>query len=163
MIPLLPPRKAEILLRNGPHRPVRFSPSNERNQHRHGSPVFLIRTVFAHEVPFLELDCQQDVSGRRYRKQQVGERHVWRHPEREKPADVQRMTYEFVWSRRFECHRSIWPAYQVKPYLSQTEQIEMIDQEGGQQNKSPAESEQRKDRRPHDRIFHGPDHAASIT
>ena len=81
----------------------------ERHEHRHAAPVLLVRrAVLADQIALLELDGDQDVGRRRHREQQVRERHRRRHPEREEPADVQRMAHEPVRPGRAEAAACVY-------------------------------------------------------
>src|SRR5262249_25621291 len=116
--------------------------TDEGDEHRHGSAVHFVGIpVVADQGSFLELDRQQDVSCRSDREEQMCERHHWRHPECEEPADVERVSHKAVWSRSHELHGLIGSSQQVQPDLTQTEQVEVVDQERRDKHQSPAESE----------------------
>src|SRR4051794_35656624 len=98
--------------------------------------------MLANEVAFFELDGQQDVSCCCNRKQQVRGRHHGRHPKREQPTDVERVSHDLVWSGSRKLQAALRLTQQVPPNLTQPEQVEMVDQESGKENQSPTERKQ---------------------
>ena len=82
--------------------------------------------------------------------------HRRRAPESEQPADVEWMPDEPVWSRCPESQCGVRPAAEVQPDLAQAEQIEVIDQECGDQHQRPAEGKQHTQDYPSEWVFDGP-------
>ena len=70
------------------------------------------------------------------------------------------MAHKAIGSRRSELQERVWLSAQKQPHLPQAEEVEVIDEEGRDQNQGPAEAEEREETGPPDRIVHGPDHAA---
>src|SRR6266545_2928373 len=99
------------------------------NRHDHGH-TFLITsvliTVKTYQILLLKLDCQQDVNGRRYCKNQMRNRHRRRCPERKQPTQVKRMTHMTIQNRSSEFQLRVLFAAQEKIYLPKAEKIEMV-------------------------------------
>src|SRR5579872_5388006 len=77
----------------------------------------------------------------------MSERHVRGHPECKEKSEVKRMPNQAVREGSPECDLRVGVAHQWKPHLTQTEEIEMVDEEGHHQNGNPANGEQGPKRR----------------
>src|SRR5688572_103990 len=77
-------------------------------------------------------------------------------PEGEQPTDVEWMPDEPVWSWCSELQCGVRPASQVEPDLTQAKQIEVINQECGDQHQCPAEAKQHTQDYLSERVFDGP-------
>src|SRR5262245_26669598 len=72
------------------------------DKHWYLSTVLRIRRMRREQIPFFELNCDQDVGGSQQRKHQMCHGHRRRRPEREEPTNVQRVPHEFVRARSSE-------------------------------------------------------------
>ena len=97
----------------------------------------------AHEVALLELDRDQDVRRRHHREEQVRDRHRRRAPEREEPADVQRVAHIRYSTGVTNFSPLLRLPAQVAPDLPQPEQVEVVDDERRHEHEQPAEREPR--------------------
>src|SRR5262249_5633958 len=71
-----------------------------RDKHRHVATVLRIGLpMCCEQIPFFELDANQDVARSHQRKHQMPYGHCGRRPEREEPTNIQWMPHEFVWPR----------------------------------------------------------------
>src|SRR5262249_681771 len=86
--------------------------------------------------------------------------HCRRRPEGEQKSQIERMSNHFIGTGSLEFDRCVFSALQVKINLPQSEKVEMIDQECGDQDSKPAESIEAIDRRADDLILYIPDHSA---
>lgn len=68
------------------------------------------------------------------------------------------MAYESVRAGCGEGQPGVGPSHQRQRHLPQTEQVEMIDQEGGDQHQRPPEGKQAAKNQPAERVLHVPDH-----
>src|SRR6185369_14086577 len=109
--------------------------------------------MFANEVALFESDREQDVGCCCNRKQQVRGCHHGRHPKGEQPADVEWVSHDLVWSGSRKLQTALRLTQQVPPDLTQSEQVEMVDQEGRKENQSPAERKQTTQHDSSSRIF----------
>ena len=117
---------------------------HDGQEHRHASPVpFVRRTVLRDEIAFFELNGEHDVGGCRNGKHQMRERHRRCHPERKEKTEIQRVTNEAVGQWCTESHPRVRPADERQPYLTLSEEIEMIDEERDDQDRSPPGREER--------------------
>src|SRR5262249_61592164 len=114
--------------------------------------------MLVQQVAFLPLNSHQDVHCGSDSEYQVRHGHSRRSPEGEKPARVQRMSDELVWSRCSELERYVFPSQQVEGDLPQSEQVEMVNQKCGGQYQKPSKSKQRKQDDSPGRVLHIPDH-----
>src|SRR5262249_59279621 len=99
-------------------------------------------TVELDEVPLLESYRDQNVGRGRDREEEVRHRHRWRRPEGEQPADVEGMPHVAVRPRSDEAEGPVGLAPDVEPYLPDPEQVEVVDEEGGDEDGEPAGSEE---------------------
>src|SRR3954468_3001783 len=72
--------------------------------------------------------------------------HDRRRPERDDEAEIDRMTDELVEQRRLEARRRRLLADEMIGHLMQSEQLEVIDDEGRGEYQDPAHQRQRDDR-----------------
>ena len=84
------------------------------------------------------MDGDQDVDRSANCKEQMTDRHCGSAPERQEPTDIQRMPNVFVRSGSRELDWSVFFASEVQPWLSQSEQVKVIDQECRNQDRQPA-------------------------
>src|SRR5438105_1969865 len=113
----------------------------KRNEHRNALAVTRVLRMEAHEIALLELDRHENVRRRHHREEQMGHGHRRRAPKCEEPSDVQRMTHELVWSGRAELQFRVRLSDQLQPHLTESEEIEVIDEECRHQHESPTERE----------------------
>src|ERR1700742_1631668 len=79
------------------------SAENARQQHRYVAAILLVRRAeLGDQVSLLELKRDQDVGGRRKRKQQVPGGHLGRGPEGDQKTEHERMPHQLVEQRRPE-------------------------------------------------------------
>src|ERR1700741_4483491 len=126
----------------------RTSPLRERQQHRRMLLVVPVGIAMeADEIVLLELDRDQDVARRCDREQQMPLRHPRCRPEGEQEAEVERVAHELVEERNHEVRVLVLDAAQIAGDLPQPEEIEVVDQEGAQQYREPAEDRERNEDR----------------
>ena len=114
-------------------------PSRVWDQHGHLMAVGVVHlAVFTPEIPLFEPDRDEDVRGRSHGEQQMREGHRGGRPEHGDPTHVEGVTHEAVRSRRDERERRVLPTLQVQPDLAQSEQVEVLDQECGEEDEQPA-------------------------
>src|SRR5262249_58280089 len=106
-------------------------------------------TVELDEVPLVESYRDQNVGRGEDREEQVRRRHRWRRPEGEQPADVEGMPDVAVRTRSDEAERPVRLASEVEPHLPEPEQVEVVDEEGGDEDGEPAGSEEPVERGHH--------------
>ena len=105
--------------------------SETRNEHR--NPLLVATVVLAEEqfqVTLLEVNTDQDVDGHSHRKEQLSQRHQRRAPEPQQQAEIERMTDELVEISHPKRRVPVGLSEQSKPDLAQSEQVEVIDDEG---------------------------------
>src|SRR6185369_2027411 len=102
----------------------------------------LITTVVVakgvYEIFLFELDRDEDVCSRGDGKDEMGHSHRRRGPECEEPAEIEWMANVPVKHRRPEFQLRVWSSDQKQEHLSQSKQIEVIDQERAAQHQQPA-------------------------
>src|SRR5690606_20172911 len=126
-----------------PERPVLCLPAPQPGyQHRYPVAVLGVLGMHAPEVPLLEADRDEDVAGGHERELEVADRHRRDGPQRDDEADVERMPDELVQERLPESERHRVAFAQVIPYLAQSEQVEVADQEGREKYQQPPQGEQ---------------------
>src|SRR5215471_13257810 len=108
------------------------------HQHRDAAPVLGVPlTVELDEVPLLEPYRDQNVGRGRDREEEVRRRHRRRRPEGEQPADVEGMPDVAVRTRSDEAEGPVGLAPEVEPHLPEPEQVEVVDEEGGDEDGEP--------------------------
>ena len=112
-----------------------------RNHHRDAALVLRILRVRLDEVALFELDRHEDVGRGHHGEQQVRHRHRRRGPEREEPAQIQRVTNQSIRARGDEVQRRVLAATEVQPDLAKSEQVEVVDQQGGDEHQQEPEAE----------------------
>src|SRR6516165_6472849 len=131
---------------------IRASPSGqlapERNEHPDLSAVALVLLAEQlDEVSLLQEDADEDVGGRHGREQQMSDRHDGGCPECDDETEIDRMPHQLVEHRGLEAGRGHRAAREVDRDLVQPEQLEVIDQEGADQDEQPAGERQAHHRR----------------
>src|SRR6476619_47900 len=96
-----------------------------------------------HQVALLEPDADQDVAGPADREQQVAGGHDRRRPHAEDEAEVDGVAHVAVEERRPEFRLRDLAACKAREHLAQAEQLEVIDEEGGEEQYAPAQPEDR--------------------
>ena len=126
-------------------------------QHRDTLPVAAV-FVAKHldQIALFQEDADEDVGSGHRCEQQMSNRHRRRRPERDDEAEVDRVPHEFVVQRRPKTWRRRLDAAEVVGDLMQSEQLEVVDQEGAAQRRQPAPERYGRDRRRHFRLFDMP-------
>lgn len=101
--------------------------------------VFVCSAVECGEVAFFELDCDEDVGAGCDGEDEVCDCHVGRSPEGEEPADVEGVADEAVEPGGAELELGVFGAAEVEPDLTEAEEVEVVDEEGAEQDDEPAE------------------------
>src|SRR5262245_9546379 len=139
----------------------RLRRADSGHQHRDAAPVLGVPlTVELDEIPLLESYRDQNVGRGQDREEEVRCRHRWRRPEGEQPADVEGMPHVAVRTRSDEAERPVRLAPEVEPHLPEPEQVEVVDEEGGDGDGEPAGNEEPVQRDRHHWVLDVPDHAA---
>lgn len=131
--------------------------------YNHGDalPIPLVGvSVKTDQVPLLELNCQENIGGCGYGKNQMGHSHRRRGPEGKEPAEIERMAHVSLGPRRLKLHRRTLSACQIEVDLSQPEEIKVVDQKGGRQNNEPAQSKERPEKEATRGVLHVPNDPA---
>ena len=119
-----------------------FLEPGERQQKAHAPPVCPIwLPVVPFQIPFLESQGDEDVGGCRDREKQMTVAHRRRGPESDQEACHHGMTDITVKAKRFEFNRAIWKPRRKEIDLPKSEQVEVVDQECGQEHDRPPEPE----------------------
>src|SRR5262249_18501156 len=117
----------------------------------------VLLAVEAHQIPFFELQGDEDVGRRRRGEEEVSGGHRRGCPEGEEEAEHEGMADAAVGAEYLEADRGVRAAGSVEVDLSQPEQVEVIDQERGHEHESPTGPEDGKYRRPSDGTLDVPD------
>jgi hypothetical protein len=146
--------------RRAPPRVRGIAAASEGEDHRHTAPVLGVLRVDVDQIPLFELNRHQNVGRRHHGKQQVRHGHRRRSPERQQPSEIQRVPDEAVGSRCDEVQLRILAAAQVQPHLTKAEEIEVVDQECGDQHQDPSRREDGEGHRTPRRALDAPHDAA---
>src|ERR1041385_4741627 len=130
-----------------------------RQNHRYTLTIFSILRMKPHQIPLLKLDCNKYVRSRTNCIHQMRRSHQWRSPSHQQPPHIQRMPHQPIWPRRTEFIRRIRLADQVQPHLTQSKQIEMVDQKGSHQYGQPTKSVKPLENRPPEALLDAPNGA----
>src|SRR6185312_16083658 len=109
-----------------------------RYQHRH---TVLIAAVFVAEeidqIVLFQHYANEDVCGRRSRKQQMANSHRRHRPERDDQTEVEWVPHELVEQRSQKTWCRCRTAHEMAGHLMQPEQLEVVDQERAGQGEQP--------------------------
>src|SRR5262245_60870478 len=131
------------------------------HQHRDAAPVLGVPlTVGLDEVPLLESYRDQNLGRGRDREEEMRRSHRRRRPEGEQPADVEGMPHVAVRTGSDEAEWPVLFAPEVEPHLPEPEQVEVVDEEGGDEDGEPAGSEEPVQHGRHHRLLDVPHQAA---
>src|SRR6266700_7121207 len=126
-------------------------------QHRDASTILFVACAeMRDQISFLELDADEDISRGHDREQQMPGSHVRRRPEGEQETQHEWVTHEPVQQRRLEWVQASRGSAERVKYLTQSEQLEMVDHVRRRQRRQPADPADRgqQGRRP---TLHLPD------
>ncbi len=127
-------------------------------EHRHALAILnVLLAVRLDQVVLFPSDRHQDVRRRHDREQQMRARHRRSEPERHKPSHVKRMPNVLVEQRRAEGQLRVRFPDQIQPNLPQSEQVEMVDEERGDQHHAESQSEQLVNHQPASQVLNIPD------
>ena len=106
-------------------------PARHRYQHRYSPTIIAVCvSVETNQIPFFELDGDNDVSSGHEREEQVTESHARRAPEGDDEPKIERVPNDFVQSRRLEGYLCFGPALEIVVNLLESKQGKMIDEVG---------------------------------
>lgn len=114
----------------------------KRDEHRHSTSIIIV--VLAEElseVVFLELYADQDVGRGCDGEKQMARRHVWGRPECDDESRHNRVADISVEAAGLECYVMVLLVSQMEPDLPESEQVEVIDHERGEQHGGPSDPE----------------------
>ena len=100
----------------------------------------------ADQVPFLERDADEDVSGEQQGERQMPHRHHRCCPDGNQEPDHQRVPHDSVQRPDGKGGMRVGAVSKVQEDLPQSEQVEVVDDERGIQDDQPAEEEQPPER-----------------
>ena len=111
-------------------------------QHRYSLTIFAVCvSVEIYQVPFFELDRDNDVSSCHDREEQMTESHAWRAPESDDEPKIERVPNHLIQGRRLEGYLWFGPALEIVVNLLESKQGKMINQVGRYQHNAPAHPE----------------------
>ena len=107
--------------------------------------VVFVTSIFVavrvNEISLFKLYSQENVSRSGHREDEMGDRHRGCEPECEQPAEIEWVTHVTIEHRRPEFQLFVLSADQEQKYLSQSKEIEVIDQERACQDQQPTHRE----------------------
>src|SRR3989442_12451923 len=105
-------------------------PARHGYQHRYSLTIIAVCvSVEINQIPFFELDGDNDVSSRHDRKEQMTESHERRAPESNDEPKIERVPNHFVQSRRLEWYLRFGPALEIVVNLLESKQVKMSNDE----------------------------------
>src|SRR5579875_3085750 len=120
-----------------------YSLPNPRHEHRHTSLILLVGAPMSSlQVPFLQMDGDDDVECRHPSEQEVPPCHDRCGPKSDDKAEHDGVSNNSIESSHTKWWRRIRRVHCIKDNLTQAEEIEVIDEESGDQCDDPACTEQ---------------------
>lgn len=99
----------------------------------------IVAAVLGDEVAFLDPGSEEDVGGDHDGEEEVSEGHGGRGPEGDEEAEHEGMADEFVEPDEPEADGAVGSIAEAEPDLSEAEEVEVADHEGGEEDDGPAE------------------------